>query len=174
MPKKVLVAYASFSGSTAETAEFIGKKLSEKKMEADVLPVDKVKSLEGYDAVIIGSGVIMGKMKASAVNFAKKQMNAMSKIPVAFFLVCLTMQNDTPESRKTASGYIDPVRPYIKPFSEGFFPGRVEFNKIPFPMRLITLLPAFKKSVQEGDWRDWKKVEKWIDGVTSKLLITND
>lgn len=169
MPKKVLVAYASFSGSTAETAEFIRKKLLEKKIEADAMPVNKVKSLEGYDAVIIGSGIMMGKMKSSAVSFAQKFKEALSKKPVAFFLVCLTMQKDTPESRKTASGYIDPVRAFIKPFSEGLFPGRIEFKKIPFPFSLVMQMPAMKKEIPEGDWRDWGKVEKWAGEIACKI-----
>ena len=38
MAKKILIAYGSFSGSTAETAEFIGKKLSEKEFRLMLSP----------------------------------------------------------------------------------------------------------------------------------------
>ena len=124
MAKKVLVAYGSFSGSTAETAVFIGKKLAEKGMTADVKPVEKIKSIEGYNAVIIGSAIMMGKMKSSVIKFAEKNREALGRVPVAVFLVCLTMAKDTPENRKTASGYLDPLKAIVKPVSEGLFPGR--------------------------------------------------
>ncbi|PKL92988.1 MAG: hypothetical protein CVV21_01180 [Candidatus Goldiibacteriota bacterium HGW-Goldbacteria-1] len=169
MAKKILIAYGSFSGSTAETAEFIGKKLSEKGMQADVKPVNKIKSVEGYDGVIIGSGVVMGKIKGSVVKFVSAYKDALLKVPVGYFLVCLTMQKDTPDNRKTAAGYLDPVRAFVKPVSEGLFPGKVDFKTLPFPMNFLTLMPAFKKGVPEGDFRDWAKVEKWADETASKF-----
>ncbi len=169
MSKKILIAYGSFSGSTAETAEFIGKKLSEKGMQADVKPVNKIKSLEGYDGVIIGSAVVMGKIKSSVVKFVSANKGALSKVPVGYFLVCLTMQKDTPENRKTASGYLQPVSSVVKPVSEGLFPGKVDFKKLPFPMSLLTLMPAFKEGVPEGDFRDWAKMEKWAREMSSKF-----
>jgi menaquinone-dependent protoporphyrinogen oxidase len=169
MPKKILVAYGSFSGSTAETAVFIGKKLSEKAMEADVKPVEKIRSIAGYDAVILGSAVMMGKIKPSVLKFAEKNREALARVPVAVFLVCLTMKDDTPENRKTASSYLDPIKAIIKPFSEGLFPGRVTYNKIPFPVRLLTYLPAFRKGVPEVDYLNWPKVEKWVDEIASKI-----
>jgi menaquinone-dependent protoporphyrinogen oxidase len=169
MAKKALVAYGSFSGSTAEAAVFIGEKLAERGMTVDVKPVEKIKSLEGYNAVIIGSAIQMGKMKASVVKFAEKNREALSRVPVAVFLVCLTMVKDTPENRKTASGYLEPLKAFVKPVSEGLFPGRVRFKDILFPMRLITFIPAFKKSVPEGDYMDKVKMEKWADEISGKI-----
>lgn len=166
MSKKVLVAYASFSGSTAETAMFIGKKLGEKGMAVDVKPVEKTKSVEGYDRVIIGSAVMMGKLKPSVVAFTEKNKTALNKVPVSLFIVCLTMAKDTPENRKTASGYLDPLKAQVKPVGpEGLFPGRVRFKDLPYPQKFLTWLPAFKKAVPEMDSLDWVGVEKWVGEV---------
>jgi menaquinone-dependent protoporphyrinogen oxidase len=169
MSKKVLVAYGSFSGSTAETAVFIGKKLAEKGMTADVKPVEKIKSIEGYNAVIIGSAIMMGKMKSSVPKFAEKYREALGRVPVAVFLVCLTMAKDTPETRKTASGYLDPIKAIVKPVSEGLFPGRVRFKDLPYPQKLLTFLPAFRKGVPEMDAMDWVKTEKWANEIAGKI-----
>jgi menaquinone-dependent protoporphyrinogen oxidase len=169
MSKKILVAYGSFSGSTAETAIFIGKKLSEKGMQVDVKPVNKIKSIEGYNGVIIGSAIMMGKLKSSVVKFVNKNKDGLSRVPVAVFLVCLTIKEDTPDNRKIASGFLDPVKIEIKPVSEGLFPGMVDFKKLPFPISLMTLLPAFKNMTPEGDYRDWGKVEKWVNEIASKF-----
>ena len=163
MAKKVLVAYGSFSGSTAETAVFIGKKLSEKGMEVDVKPVEKIKSIDGYNEVIIGAAIMMGRMKPSVVKFAEKYKEALNKVPVRFFVVCLTMIKDTPETRKTASGYLDPLRAIVKETGgSGLFPGRVKYKEIPYPQKILTWLPAFKKAVPEMDGMDWGKVEEWV------------
>ncbi|HPI04562.1 MAG TPA: flavodoxin domain-containing protein [Candidatus Goldiibacteriota bacterium] len=169
MAKKILVAYGTFSGSTAETAEFIGKKLSEKGMQADVKPVNKIKSVEGYDGVIIGSAVVMGKIKSSVVKFVSVNKDRLSKVSVGYFLVCLTVQKDTPENRKAASVYLEPLSSVVKPVSEGLFPGKVDFKTLRFPMSLLTLMPAFKKGVPEGDYRDWAKIEKWAVETASKF-----
>jgi menaquinone-dependent protoporphyrinogen IX oxidase len=55
--QKILAAYSSFAGSTAETAVFIGRTLLEKGMADDVKPVNKIKSIDDYDAVITGPAV---------------------------------------------------------------------------------------------------------------------
>jgi len=169
MSKKILVAYGSFAGSTAETAVFIGKKLSEKGMTADVKPVEKIKTIEGYDAVIIGSAVEMGKLKGSVIRFTEKNKAALTKVPVAIFVVCLTMQKDTPENRKTVSAYLDPIKAIVKPVGEGLFPGRIRYKDIPFPQSILTLMPAFKKAVPEGDWMNWGAVEAWVGEVEGKM-----
>jgi menaquinone-dependent protoporphyrinogen oxidase len=169
MSKKVLVAYASFSGSTAETAVFIGKKLAEKGMTTEVKPVEKIKSIEGYDAVIIGSAVMMGKLKQSVVKFTEKYKEGLGRVPIALFLVCLTMAKDTPETRKTASGYLEPLKAIVKPVSEGLFPGRVRYKDMPYPQKLLTFMPAFKKGVPEMDAMDWVKTEKWVNEIAGKI-----
>jgi menaquinone-dependent protoporphyrinogen oxidase len=56
-----LIAYATRAGSTAEVAVFIGERLSERGLAVDVGPVQHLSSLEGYDAVIVGSAIRVGK-----------------------------------------------------------------------------------------------------------------
>ena len=39
-------------------------------------------------------------------------------MPVAYFLVCLTLKDDTEENRRTVAAYLDPVReqgPQVQP-----------------------------------------------------------
>jgi menaquinone-dependent protoporphyrinogen oxidase len=60
MTKKLLIAYASKCGSTAEIAKSMGKVLLEKGFEVDILPVNQVKTMEGYDGILAGSAVRVG------------------------------------------------------------------------------------------------------------------
>jgi len=57
MPERILVAYASHTGSTAEIAAAIGVILRRRGYEVDLASVTESPSLEGCAAVLIGSAV---------------------------------------------------------------------------------------------------------------------
>jgi hypothetical protein len=57
--ERVLVAYGSKHGSTAEIADRIGERLREAGHEVDVLPAGSVTDLDRYEAVVLGSAVYM-------------------------------------------------------------------------------------------------------------------
>ena len=59
MKPKILVAYASKSGSTVDVAQAIGESLSQTGGAVDVISVKQIKSLDGYDGVILGSAIRM-------------------------------------------------------------------------------------------------------------------
>lgn len=54
MNQKVLIAYASRTGSTQEVAQAIAEELIKRGYPVDVCKADKVNSLEGYTAVLVG------------------------------------------------------------------------------------------------------------------------
>ena len=64
---KVLVSVASRHGASFEIAEEISATLAASGFATAVLPPDAVTSLEGYDAVILGSSVYLGHWMDSAV-----------------------------------------------------------------------------------------------------------
>jgi len=84
---RILVAYASRSGSTSEVAEKIADTLANRRVEVDLMQVKNVKDLSAYRMVVIGSGVYMGRWFPEAVNFVKKNQSALSRLPVAYFTV---------------------------------------------------------------------------------------
>lgn len=57
MNNKILVTYASRAGSTAEVAEAIGKTLAETGVQVDVIPMQAVKDLSPYQAIVAGSAI---------------------------------------------------------------------------------------------------------------------
>jgi menaquinone-dependent protoporphyrinogen oxidase len=56
---KILVAYASKQGSTAEIAQAIAKELQAAGHTADAADVTGIASLEGYAGVVIGGPMYM-------------------------------------------------------------------------------------------------------------------
>ncbi len=167
--RRILIGYASRCGSTGTVAEAVGEVLCGMGASVDVRLLENVKDVSRYQAVIVGSAVRMGKWLPEATAFVKSNQDSLSRIPIAYFVVCLTMKDDTPENRAKVLAYLDPVRkdtPAIGPVAVGLFPGSVDFSKLSFVNRSI--LKA--KGVAEGDYRDLPAVKGWTSTVSPAFL----
>jgi len=69
---RVLVAYGTKHGATAEIAGAIGKTLSAAGLEVDVQPARRVRSLERYRAVVLGSAVYAGRWRRDALRLLRR------------------------------------------------------------------------------------------------------
>ncbi len=164
---KILVAYATKAGSTAEVADEIGRVIESKGgRKVDVRPVGKLKEVGGYDAVIIGSAIRAGKWLPEATKFVEKHRDALSQVPVAFFTVCLTLKEDTEENRRTVAAYLDPVREVVQPVDVGIFAGMMDYGKLPFILRLMMKM----MKAPEGDFRNWEAIRAWAGQVRARLV----
>jgi menaquinone-dependent protoporphyrinogen oxidase len=167
--KRVLIAYASKCGSTGSVAEAMGEALCAMGAAVDVRLVEKVKDLSPYQAVMVGSAIRRGQWLSEATAFVKNNQDALSRLPTAYFVVCLTMKDDTPETRAKVLAYLDPVQkgaPRIKPTAVGLFPGVVDFGKLSFVNKSV--LEA--KGISEGDYRNWPAVKGWVSDVGPSLV----
>ena len=163
---KILVAYATKAGSTAEVAAEIGRVMESKSgCQVDVRPVGRLDGVDGYDAVLIGSGIRGGKWLPEAMKFVEKNRDALGRVPVALFTVCLTLRDDTEENRRMVAAYLDPVRELVQPVEVGLFAGAMDPSKLPFILRL--LMKAMK--APQGDFRDWEAIRAWASQVCDSL-----
>jgi len=80
-------ACVSRAGSTGEVAEAIGQVLCEAGAAVDVRLAKEVTDLSPYRAVVVGSAVYMGKWMPEAVKFVETHRDALSRMPVAYFLI---------------------------------------------------------------------------------------
>jgi menaquinone-dependent protoporphyrinogen oxidase len=167
--RRILIAYASRCGSTGEVADGIGQTLCETGVSTEVRLVGKVRDLSPYQSVILGSAVRAGKWLPEAADFVKKHQDTLCRIPVAYFVVCMTMRDDTIENRRRALTFLDPLyklAPRVKPRDIGLFAGATDFNKLSFVHRSI--LKA--KGIPEGDFRNWEAIRTWAVNVQPVLL----
>jgi len=166
MTNKILVAYATRAGSTAEIADFVGKTMSKHGATVDVKPMKSVTNLTGYAAVVLGSGIRAGQPYPEIKNLVKQYKNELKTMPVALFVVCMTLKNDTPENRKIVDAYLNPLRRKIKPVDVGLFAGKMDYSKLGFFARFISKSIV---KVPEGDFRNWNVIESWATALLSKL-----
>jgi menaquinone-dependent protoporphyrinogen oxidase len=158
MQKKILVAYASKCGSTGEVAQAIGQTLAKTGAAVDVKPIGKVNNLSDYQGVVVGSAIRAGRWLPEAVTFAKTNQPALSRMPTAYFTVCMSLYQDTEEKRRKADAYLDPVRQIVKPIAAASFAGKMDYSKLALIDRLI-ITQAIK--TPEGDFRNWQAIQAW-------------
>jgi menaquinone-dependent protoporphyrinogen oxidase len=86
---------------------------------------------------------------------------------LAYFCVCMTVVEESEETRREAEGYLQPVRDLVQPAEEAMFAGAVDYEKLPFLTGLL-----MKKVIQspEGDFRDWEAIRAWAGGLPARLL----
>jgi len=163
---KILVAYATKAGSTAEVAAEIGRVIGSKAgYTVDVRPVEQLEGVDGYDAVIVGSGIRAGRWLPEATKFVEDHGDALRQVPVALFAVCLTMREDTEENRSEVAAYLDPVREAVQPMDIGLFAGVMDYERLPLLLRLMVK----KMGAPEGDFRDWEAIQAWASQVCARL-----
>jgi len=170
MTKKILVTYATCTGSTVGVAEAIGKRLSEAGLSVDVLPMEEVAGLNGYDAVVAGSAVHGNQWLPEAVQFVEANRAALSARPFAAFLVCMTLAIKNGEYAAQVKEYMAPIRALVPTVSEGCFTGILDIKKVPgarqrWMFRLSLLFGVWRT----GDHRDWARINAWGDEL-AKLL----
>ena len=170
MSDRILVAYASQTGSTAGVAEAIGRTLAEGGASVDVLPMRDVKDLTPYRAVVAGSAIHGGAWLPEAMQWLQDHRAELARVPFAPFLVCMTMAMANPSYRQGAAGWLKPVRSLVPAVSEGLFAGSLDVKSIrSFGDRLKFRLSVMLGVWTEGDHRDWNAIRAWALELKPRL-----
>lgn len=171
MSDKILVAYASRTGSTAGVAEAIGKTLAEDGVQVDVLPMSDVTDLSAYRAVVAGSAIQGSQWLPEAMAFLQAHRETLAQRPFAAFLVCMTLTMSNGKYREDVANWMQPVRALVRPVSEGLFAGVLDISKVPsFRDRLGFRFSVLLRIWSEGDHRDWDAIRAWAEDLRPLLL----
>ena len=164
---KILVAYASKYGSTAEIAAEIVKVLQLGEHTVDVRPVDEITTARGYDAVVLGSAVYAGSWMSAAAGFMENNIAALTKIPVWLFSSGPTGEGDPAELLDgwTFPENLELLASQIGPRDKAVFHGNIDFKKLKWAERL--LIKSLRAST--GDARDWDMIRAWAEGIRATL-----
>jgi len=195
--KRVLLAYATNSGSTKEIAIFIASKLSAN-AQVDVIQVDRNTDITGYDAVILGAPMILG-IHSVACHFLSRNQKILADIPYACFYTAMNVTQQTSYGSKDVPVIVDPnvektphhhdrysikesyarVDNYLKPVARvyrsappknvAFFAGKLEMFRLKLLQALFVMVIIQAKP---GDLRNWSFIESWTNQVSKKLGLT--
>ena len=192
---KILVAYATMAGSTADVAQVVGEEIAKSGLQVDVLPLADVKELGPYDGVVLGGPMIMGWHR-SAIKFLKKNRLTLQHKPLAIFVLAMsltqtgevsvdgqtvTVDENLPklpqkpgslsfrENYARLSPYLQPVlkaaRP-ARPVSIGFFGGRLEYGRLKWWAVLFAMLII---QAPAGEKRNWPAIRTWAASLVPLL-----
>ncbi|MEW5868570.1 MAG: flavodoxin domain-containing protein [Chloroflexota bacterium] len=172
MSPKIIVTYATCTGFTPGVAEAIGKTLTEGgAFDVDVLPMQAVKDLSPYQAVVAGSAIQAKRWLPEAMQFVRERRAELARRPFAAFLVCMTLaMRDGEKYRPFVAEFLAPVRALARPVSEGLFAGGLDIRKVPslgdrLKFRLSVLFGVW----QEGDHRDLNAIQTWAEELRPSL-----
>ncbi len=169
MDMKTLVTYASKYGATREIAEKIGEVLRQAGLQVEILPVNRVRDLASYQAVILGSAVYIGKWQKEAVTFVQNHEKTLAELPVWLFSSGPTGEGDPVRLLEgwRLPAELQPTIDRIRPRDIAVFHGNINRDKLNFIENW-----AIKSLVKKpfGDFRDWNSIVTWATTISSALL----
>jgi menaquinone-dependent protoporphyrinogen oxidase len=166
LSSSVLVAYATRYGSTQEVAEAVAAELRERGLAVDIQPMRKVRTLEGYGAVVLGTAIYMFRLHKDARRFLSRHREALTKRPVAIF--ALGPFNDEEKEWQGVRAQLDKELaqfPWFTPVAREIFGGKFDPAKLRFPYNLVPYL----KRLPASDIRDWEAIRAWASNLAEKF-----
>jgi menaquinone-dependent protoporphyrinogen oxidase len=167
MTARILVAYATRKGSTAEIAQVVGKGLVSAGHTVDVAEAKTVRTVEGYSAVVIGAPMYMGSIEGEAGKFVKRFSEHLAKLPIAAFAVGMAPVSKDAKQLEAGLKALHASLAPLKPVAATMFAGRMDPTKLSFIQRKMT---EFVKA-PVGDYRDWNAIAAWARELPGKLGV---
>lgn len=170
---KVLVAFASRHGATAEMAQRIAGKLGATVL--DLRQHEPVPDLAAYDGIVVGSATYMFHWLGDATDFVRDNAVVLAATPVWLFssgpLGTATVDDKGVDVHVAAEPKeIAELRDLIKPRDHHVFFGALDPKNLGFRDGLVrNLMPGGKKLMEEGDFRDWAEIDAWAEGIAQEL-----
>lgn len=174
---KALIVYGTRTGTAAITAQEIAQTLQKQGIETKVVDAkkEKIKSINEYDLIVVGSGIQMGHWTGEPEDFLKKFQKELTAKKVALFVNCGSaaekMNPDKPEVAANAKPkYLDEkaAKYNLKCVGLGFFGAIYNFNTMSWIMKKgmeqeRPKLAAAYKETEPGvyDTRDIVHIQKW-------------
>ena len=189
MQGRILVAYASNAGSTADVARVVAEELTAGGAQVDTRPIRELKAadLNEYSAVIVGAPMILGWHR-DASRFLSANRASLAQKPVALFATAMTMTQTGEALSSAVPIFLDPrlPKPSQKPGKLGF---KERFTTLPHYLAPILksagdirpvsiaffrgkldfgrlkflqmLFVMLLVAAQPGDYRNWDAIRAW-------------
>ncbi|SNT60853.1 menaquinone-dependent protoporphyrinogen oxidase [Asanoa hainanensis] len=158
---KVLVTAASKHGSTAEIAEAIAEEIRAGGHVVVVRPLPGG-DVDGFDAVVLGSSVYLGRWLKEATDFVRRHGPELRRRRV--WLFSSGPVGDLPRPGDQAVD-VSEVERATGAAGHAVFAGRLDRSRLTFGEKAIVL----SLRAPEGDFRDWTAIHDWATFVATDL-----
>ncbi len=172
----VLVAYATRHGATKGIAERIADTLRVAGLDVETAQAGSVRSVESFDAFVIGSAAYMFHWQKEATNLVRRNRSAMAGKPVWLFssgpLGTEPLDSKGRDQKEAAiPKEIEELRAATAARDHRVFFGAYSKDQKPVGLgeRLVSVMPAARNALPEGDFRDWADIEAWASAIARDL-----
>jgi menaquinone-dependent protoporphyrinogen oxidase len=184
----VLVVHGSRHGGTHGIAERIGDVLRTEGADAVVAASDHVapEDVRNADAFVVGSGVYMGSWLKEPLEFMGQHAEILASRPTWLFSSgpLLGSSKEQPDADPVTNALgpadgpgsggrkkVEEMSARIHPRDHRVFPGAFDPSDPPRTMseRIVRLMPAARKVLPPGDFRDWSAIEAWAHEIAAEL-----
>jgi len=168
--KRILIAYDTGYGTTAEIAGMIRNEFLIRGALADVSHVTAAERLTEFDALVVGSPIRLGRCTRGMRRFLHRNAKTLKRIPVAFYFSCISALRASDAPDLPFPVYLDPTFgdtsrskdemnlmerghaysyylkhflrrvPHIQPVAVAFFKGRLDLSRLSVLHTLIMKL----------------------------------
>lgn len=162
---RVLVTTASRHGATAEIARTVSSVIAERGFDVETLPPDEISAVDGFDAVVLGSAVYMGRWLEPARAFAKRFETDLKDRPVWLFS---SGPIGNPPKPDADSPDAVAAATTVAATEHRRFAGAICKDRLSLAERAV--VRAVKAG--DGDYRDWEAIRAWAGGIAKHLAST--
>jgi menaquinone-dependent protoporphyrinogen oxidase len=162
---RVLVAYGSERGGTAEIAEWIAETLRAQGIDTEVRDAGKVKDVAPYDAVILGSGLYVGRWHRAARRFARRNAHRLVHLPVWAF-------SSGPLDHTAEEGTIEPPPQVARTLARIGAQSHITFGGVLAPGTRGLIASAIAEE-HGGDFRNREQIMAWARELGRELVAIN-
>ena len=160
--RSILLAYATRYGSTQEVAEASAAELRKVGLKVDIQPMQEVRTLDTYDAVVLGAAIYNAKWHPDAHQFLSQHQETLRQRLVVIFALGPLSNSDTAmrNSRRQLDKELAKY-PWLKPVAVEIFAGKYDPSK--------PGLGFFERLLPASDHRDWDAIRAWTATLPAQL-----
>jgi menaquinone-dependent protoporphyrinogen oxidase len=161
---------------TARIADQLAEVIRSRGLEADAfnLKPSSGVSVDGYDAVVVGGSIHMGKHQEDVVEFVGKNRSELDRLPSAFFSVSLAANGDL----ANAEAYVENFAQQAgwRPTKVGLFSGALLYRQYGFIKRYMMKRIVRDKPGMSTDtsrdyvYTDWDQVRRFAEDFVERLV----
>jgi menaquinone-dependent protoporphyrinogen oxidase len=165
---RVLIATATRHGATEEIAATIAATLRERGFDVTDVRIQDASDIDRFDAVIVGSGIYMGRWLEPARTFVDAHAEELATRPSWLFSSGPLGDPGKPDDDHAVD--VQEMLERIGACEHRLFRGKLDRDLLGFGERTVTRLVH----APSGDFRDWSSIRAWANSIASSLLCLRD